>query len=142
MKLSPIGLGALGLLAGWFGLDFVGLGGVVDREPLVSLAGLMLGILILAFAASIVRLRFTAPVFGLALLVWAALQIETHWSSYLFGASDGKLAWYERVFGDEWSFLPPIAGHPTPDGYHTVLFALILLNLVLVLRDLLGVRRS
>jgi hypothetical protein len=124
-------------LAAWFGLDFVGGPGVV-REPLVSLAGIMLALMLLFIAGGMLRVRYLAIVYALALGVWGALQWQTHWSSYLFAASPAKLNWYARVFGEHWHLLPERAGHTTPDAYHTVLAALLVGNLVLACRDVFG----
>lgn len=134
--MSAASIGTLAVLAAWFGLDFVGVEGVVAREPVLSLAGLMLALLALFALLGIAGVRFVAPLYATALGIWAALQIETHWSTYLFvDASERKLAWYSAVFGDHWRFLPEIAGRTTPDGYHTVLAVLIVANLALALRD-------
>jgi hypothetical protein len=136
MRLSAATLAALAVLAGWFGLDFVGVAGIVDREPVLSLAGLMLAILAVFALLALGRVRFAAPFYAAALFIWAALQVETHWSTYLlFDASERKLAWYQSVFGPHWRFLPEEAGRTTPDGYHTVLAMLIIVNLLLALRD-------
>lgn len=141
MRLSGPSLFLLGLIAVWFGLDFIGLPGVVSREPLFSLAGLMLGFVVLFGALGLFKVRYAALFWLIALLVWAALQIETHWASYLFvDASERKAAWYSRVFGGNWRFLPGIEGRTTPDGYHTILGALIATNIVSALRDV--IRRS
>lgn len=108
------------------------------REPLLSLAGLMLALLCVFAVLGIAGVRFVAPIYGVTLCVWAALQIETHWGTYLIvDASARKLSWYNAVFGDHWRFLPEITRRTTPDGYHTVLAALIAVNLVLALRDTL-----
>jgi hypothetical protein len=136
MQLSALTLTALAVLAGWFGLDFVGVAGIVDREPVFSLAGLMLGVLSVFALLALGQVRFAAPFYAVALLIWAALQVETHWSTYLlFDAGERKLAWYQSVFGPHWRFLPEVASRTTPDGYHTVLAGLIVVNLLLALRD-------
>jgi hypothetical protein len=142
VKLSDVTIGALVALAAWFVLDFVGVPNVVEVEPLFSPAGLMLAVLAGTAAAGLMGLRWVAAVYLLALAIWAALQIETHWGTYLlYDASAQKLAWYQRVFGPpHWRFLPEFANRTTPDGYHTILGALILVNLGLALRDC--VRRS
>lgn len=136
MTLSNTTLAALVLLAPWFGLDFLGVPGLVDREPLISLAGVMLALLGLIALSGLARFPLAAPVYCLSLAIWAALQVETHWSTYLlFDATQRKLAWYAKVFGPHWRFLPELPHRTTPDGYHTILFALILLNLLLAARD-------
>lgn len=134
--MSSISLAALAALASWFALDFIGVPGVVDQEPLLSLAGVMLALLGAFAVLGFLKVRYAAAAYTIALLIWGALQIETHWGTYLlFDASERKLAWYERVFGDNWRFLPVIEGRTTPDGYHTVLALLIALNLAIALRD-------
>jgi CDP-diglyceride synthetase len=141
MKLSNTTLLALVSLAAWFGLDFVGIDDVVQKEPLASLAGLMLLVLAMVAVAGTLRMPYTAGVYALALAIWAALQIETHWATYfLSDASAKKLVWYQSVFGDNWRFLPDRPGRTTPDGYHTVLAGLIVLNLLSALGDM--TRRS
>ncbi len=141
MRLSLLTLVAALLLTAWFALDFVGVAHLVDREPLISLAGLMLALLGLFLLGGLARLRWLAAPYGLALLVWLALQVETHWGTYLFWpASETKLRWYARVFGDHWRILPDFSGHTTPDGYHTVLAGLLIVNLTLALRDVFARR--
>lgn len=141
MILSNATLTSLAVLTCWFALNFVGVANVVDAEPLFSLAGLMLAVLAAVAVAGLMGVRGVALVYSLALLIWAALQIETHWSTYLlFDASERKLAWYESVFGVHWRFLPPIANRTTPDGYHTILAISILTNLAFTARDV--VRRG
>lgn len=123
------------LLGLWFGLDFVGVPGLVKREPLVSLAGLMLALMLAFVAAGWLRMRYAAPLCGLALAVWAVLQVQTHWITYALPASTAKLSWYERVFGSHWKLLPELTDRTTPDAYHTVLFALLVVNLLLATWD-------
>lgn len=137
MRLSRPTLAVLLLLAVWFALDFVGVSRLVDAEPLVSLAGLMLALLVVFFVAGGREMRLVAPVYALALAVWSWLQVETHWSTYLLPASERKLAWYERVFGDNIHLLPTLPDRTTPDAYHTVLAVLILVNLGMAIRDML-----
>jgi hypothetical protein len=137
MRLSGSTLTALVALAAWFSLDFVGVHGLVDREPLASLAGLMLALMVIFFVAGVFRVRYTALVYSVALLIWLWFQIDTHWSTYIMQASQPKLQWYERVFGNNFRVLPSLADHTTPDAFHTLLGALIVLNLFLATRNLL-----
>jgi hypothetical protein len=126
---------AAGLLTLWFALDFVGVRRLVDREPLVSLAGLMLALMAGFLVAGFFGWRWTAPVYSLALAIWAALQIQTHWLTYVTAASEAKLRWYDRAFGDHWRVLPEWAGRTVPDAYHTILAVLLAANLCLALAD-------
>ncbi|HEY4308211.1 MAG TPA: hypothetical protein VGN12_02065 [Pirellulales bacterium] len=126
------------LLCAWFALDFIGWSGLVEREPLVSLAGLMLLLMLLFIAGGLWRISYVAFPNAIALSVWAFLQWQTHWSSYFFAAGPQKLAWYGRAFGRHWHLLSDRAAHTTPDVYHTVLAVLILVNLVSVGRDIVG----
>jgi hypothetical protein len=137
MKLSNTTILMLIALAAWFGLDFVGIDGIVQKEPLHSLAGLMLFVLAAVAVAGVLRVPYAAGIYALALLIWAALQIETHWATYLlYDASAKKLAWYQSVFGGNWRLLPERPGRTTPDGYHTALASLIVVNLLLALGDM------
>ncbi|HVS15201.1 MAG TPA: hypothetical protein VMV46_14830 [Thermoanaerobaculia bacterium] len=136
MRLSRSTIAALLALALWFGLDFIGLRRLVDKEPLVSLAGLMLALLVAFFVAGALQFRYAAPPYVLSLLVWLALQIQTHWSSYLLPASQAKLHWYDRVFGEHIRVLPVLPARTTPDAFHTVLAVLILVNLILATFDI------
>ena len=137
MRLSDKAMMALVVLIVWFALNFIGVADLVEAEPPIGLAGVMLSILILVFAGGILRIDYVAAFYALSLMVWAALQIETHWSSYLLDAPETKLQWYERAFGRFWHILPPSPGHTVPDAYHTILAALIVLNLALALSDCL-----
>lgn len=126
MRLSASSIGILVLLNLWFGMNFVGVQGVVAAEPLASLAGLNLAVMAVCMLAGAAGIRYAAILTVAALSIWAFLQIETHWWGYAFGASPGKIAWHARVWGENWQLLPhPGAGRLRPDGYHTVLFALI-----------------
>lgn len=137
MRLSRTTLVLLVMLGLWFGLDFIGVPRLVDREPLVSLAGLMLALLAAFLLAGLLKVRYAAPVFGLSLVVWLWLQIETHWGTYLLPASERKLQWYGRVFGDHLRLLPSLPDRTTPDAYHTVLLVLLLASLASAIRDTL-----
>lgn len=136
MRLSGSTLGALVALAAWFSLDFVGVRGLVDQESVASLAGLMLALMAIFLAAGIFRAHYAAAIYCVALVVWLWFQIDTHWSTYIVPASQSKLQWYERVFGGNFRVLPSFPGRTTPDAFHTLLAALILVNLFLAIRDL------
>jgi hypothetical protein len=140
MRLGKATLVAALILTVWFALDFVGVARLVDREGLVSLAGLMLVLMVGFLAAGLAGWRFTAPIYAMALAVWGALQVETHWLTWVTGASDARLAWYDRAFGDHWRILPESAQHTVPDAYHTVLALLLAVNLILALVDTFGCR--
>jgi hypothetical protein len=139
MTLSRRSLALLAVLTAWFGLNFVGVPNLVSREALISLAGVLLAALGAFALLGALRVRFSAALFLAALVIWAALQIETHWSTYLLTDSgEAKLSWYERVFGENWRFLPAREGRTVPDGYHAILGALILVNMVSALADCFG----
>jgi hypothetical protein len=135
MRLSKATVVAALMLTVWFALDFVGVANLVDREGLVSLAGLMLLLMAGFLAAGMARWRFAAPVYAVALAVWGGLQIETHWLTWVTSAGEARLLWYDRAFGDHWRILPESAGHTVPDAYHTVLAVLLAANLILALSD-------
>jgi hypothetical protein len=136
MRLRPSTIVAALLLTIWFALDFVGVGKLVDREPILSLAGIMLALMGAFLVSGFRRLPWVAPVYALALAIWGALQVQTHWSTYFAPASEAKLRWYGRVFGDHWRLLPELPTRTVPDAYHTILAVLIVVNLALALRDI------
>jgi hypothetical protein len=135
MRLSDSTMMALVVLIAWFALNFIGVADLVEAEPPIGLAGVMLSILILVLAGGILRVDYIPPFYALSLLAWGFLQIETHWSTYVLAASENKLQWYERAFGRFWHVLPPSPGYTVPDAYHTILAALIVFNLALALSD-------
>lgn len=141
MRLSRPTLAAILALGLWFALDFVGIPRLVDAEPLLSLAGLMLVLLAAFLAAGLLEVRYVAPVYSVALAVWLWLQIDTHWGTYLLPASERKLDWYGRAFGGNLRFLPAFERRTVPDAYHSLLAILIVVNLFLALRDVMR-RRS
>lgn len=135
-RLSTATLAWASLLTAWFALDFVGVPRLVDREGAFTLAGLMLAILLVVLWGGWRGWRWLAPVYLAALVIWAGLQIETHWLGYAFNEpSAQRLAWYERAFGEHLAILPDRPGHTRPDAYHTVLAGLLLVNLVSTGRD-------
>jgi hypothetical protein len=140
-RLRPTTIVLAAWLSVWFGLDFVGWPRLVDREPLMSLAGFMLATMLLFIVGGISRLGYLAMPYFVALGVWAVLQWQTHWSTYLLPASPAKLDWYARVFGNHWRLLPDRPGHTTPDTYHTILVVLILCNLVGAFGDIFARQR-
>jgi hypothetical protein len=74
--------------------------------------------------------RRAAPVvLSAALLVWAGLQVTTWWSPYVWGASPGWRAVYDRWFGGTIQWLPNDGIHLPPDANHLVLQSLIVLAL-------------
>jgi hypothetical protein len=135
MRLSNSTMMALVVLIAWFALNFIGVADLVEAEPPIGLAGVMLSILILVLAGGILSVDYVAAFYALSLLTWGFLQIETHWSTYLLAAADSKLQWYEHAFGRFWHLLPPSPGHTVPDAYHTILALLIVFNLALALSD-------
>ena len=90
----------------------------------------------------IARLKRTVWLLWLGLLgyaVWLALEIQTWWTAYLFGASDAWLKVYQRVFSQSTKILPSFGRHLAPDGMHLILqllLAIIIVSTALALRDL------
>jgi hypothetical protein len=73
--------------------------------------------------------RWAQLVATLALAVWAALQVTTWWSPYLWGASPGWKRTWERWFSETVQVLPNDGVHLPPDANHLVLQLLILVAL-------------
>lgn len=66
---------------------------------------------------------------------WLALEIQTWWIAYIFGASDTWMGVYQRVFSQSVQILPSFGRHLAPDGLHLVLQILLV---VVVFSALLG----
>ena len=71
------------------------------------------------------------------LLFWAAVQFLCHWYYTIFGASEKKLAGYNRCFKDTVHLFPASETRLIPDLYHIVLHLLILANLVLCIANII-----
>lgn len=128
--------GTLFVLFGWYLLNFIGAAGIVSAEPLISLAGLMLLLLPILILMGLGESPYGLLVLILALLIWIALQFQTHWMGYFWGAAPDTVLWHRKVWGSNWQLLPTVPGRTVPDGYHTVLAGLILLALFSSIRDL------
>jgi hypothetical protein len=136
MRLSFASTTLLIILTGWFSLNFVGVPRLVSAEPLVSLAGFNLGVMLALIFASLATVRFASLIGVCALGIWAALQIETHWWGYFNPVKTTRLDWYQSVWGANWRLLPDATEHTVPDGYHTILFGLIMCAAVSCLMDM------
>ncbi len=117
------------LLIAWFTLDFFGVPGLVARDPLLSLAGLLEAALLIVLGLTILLPGVGAVMRMLLLSLWAYLQYDSHWRGFFFGATEQRRAAYARMFGRMRRVLPPLTARLVPDAYHTVLGALILVNL-------------
>lgn len=136
--LSPASTTLAMVLLAWFGLNFIGVPGLVDAEPLVSLAGVMLALLAILVAGGWRQWRGLAWLASLVLLVWLGLQVETHWWTYLVSEpTEARLGWYQRNWGHLARLLPERAGHTVPDLYHTVLATLLVGALGSSIRDIM-----
>lgn len=62
--------------------------------------------------------------------VWLALQVQTWWVAYIFGASDAWIRTYDRVFSQSTRILPSFGRHLPPDGMHSVLQVLLLVVVI------------
>ena len=71
------------------------------------------------------------------LLFWAVVQFLCHWYYTIFGASEKKLAGYNRCFKDTIHLFPASETRLIPDLYHIVLHLLILTNLVLCIANII-----
>ena len=98
----------------------------------------VLGIAMLALAAgTLARKRAVMALAVLGYGVWLALQIQTWWVPYFFGASPRWARIYSIWFGRTVKFLPAIGDHPIPDACHVVLHVLLIAAGLLTARALL-----
>ena len=65
-----------------------------------------------------------------AYTVWMALQIQTWWLAYIFGASAGWQEVYRRVFSRALKILPSFGNHLAPDAMHFVMQLLLVAVIV------------
>ncbi len=112
----------------WFTLDLVGVPGLVTRDPLFGLVGLLELILLLVLVGYWLRWRYS-PLFALAtLVIWGYMQYESHWRYSIFGASEQKLTRYYKMFDGMHRSFPESHTRLVPDDYHIVLGLLIAIN--------------
>ncbi len=71
-------------------------------------------------------------------IVWLALQIQTWWVNYLFGASENWQRVYRRVFSRTLKILPSFGNHLAPDAMH---FLMQLLLAAVIASGLIGLLR-
>jgi hypothetical protein len=74
-------------------------------------------------------------------VVWGAMQFQSWWVPYLFGADARALrnqAFLERTY----KILPSFPNHPAPDAMHLVLDVLLFFVMVLTLIGLFKIRRK
>lgn len=140
MRMSHWTAGVLFALFGWYLVNFIGAPGVVTAEPLISLAGLMLVLLPILILMGLGESPYGLLALILVLLIWVALQLQTHWLGYFWGADVGTVLWHRKAWGSNWQLLPMAPGRTVPDGYHTVLGVLLMTALLSAFRDLF--RRS
>lgn len=64
------------------------------------------------------------------LVFWIVVQFFCHWYYTIFGASERKIAGYNRCFQNTIHVIPMSSTRLIPDLYHMVLHTLILINIV------------
>ncbi len=62
--------------------------------------------------------------------VWLALQTQTWWVNYIFGASDDWQRVYHRVFGSTLKILLSFGTHLAPDAMHFIMQVLLVAVIV------------
>src|ERR1019366_4803690 len=72
---------------------------------------------------------------------WAALQIQSWWIPWIFGADERALK-NQRVLQRTYKIFPSSIGHPAPDAMHFVLDALLFSTVVTVAFGLLRTGRG
>ena len=74
--------------------------------------------------------------------VWLALQIQTWWSAYIFGASENWQRVYHRVFARTLKILPSFGNHLAPDAMHFLMQLLLVAVIVSGVIGLIGRGRA
>ena len=113
-------------------LDIFGVKGYVDRPAIISPDTIGWSILTVLFVFynlgfSYVRLTL-AVLFG---LVVVGLYFF-HWKLYWFGASEKKIAGYNRCFKNTHSILPKSETRVVPDTYHIIHTILYITNFAIL----------
>ena len=123
------------LLLVWFFFDMTGLSigsTVLVESAWDSIDGIWFLIFIGFFAFFMFKEKYGKyPLAGFHLL-WFIIQFTSHWYLTIFGASDEKIAGYNRFFADTYRIIPASDSRIVPDFYHIVLHIFILLALVFV----------
>jgi len=117
-------------LCAWFALDFIGVPRLVDKDPLLGLAGALLAAIVaieLAYLRGHARAAFAA----LPMLVYWCWNQRRHWIFHFAGAPPEIVTKYAALFGGNLTILPRQPGRVVPDAYHTILHALLLADLAL-----------
>ncbi len=73
--------------------------------------------------------------------VWAALQIQSWWIPWIFGADERALN-NQQFLRRTYKIFPSSIGHPAPDAMHFVLDVLLFLTVVTIALGLLKTRRA
>jgi hypothetical protein len=73
--------------------------------------------------------------------IWAALQIQSWWIPWIFGANQRALS-NEKFLQKTYKIFPASIGHPAPDAMHFVLDLLLFSAVVTIAVGLLKVRRE
>jgi hypothetical protein len=73
--------------------------------------------------------------------VWAALQIQSWWIPWIFGADQRALS-NQKFLQKTYKLFPSSIGHPAPDALHFVLDLLLFLTVVTIALGLLETRRG
>ncbi len=71
---------------------------------------------------------------------WLILEIQTWWVNYIFGASDGWMKTYNRVFSESTKILPSFGRHLAPDGMHLMIQLLLVIVVASLLTGLIAPR--
>ncbi len=76
------------------------------------------------------RIRVLMWLSLLGYTVWLALQIQTWWVNYIFGASENWQRVYHRVFSRTLKILPSFGTHLAPDAMHLLIQIILLVAII------------
>ncbi|MCL2081172.1 MAG: hypothetical protein FWH16_03625 [Oscillospiraceae bacterium] len=123
---------ANGLLLMWFFFDVFGfsIGKFVFVEAAWnSIDGIWFLFFAGLFAMFCVKDKYGKYPLSIFLLIWAFVQFTSHWYYTIFGASEERIAGYNRFFGNTYFIVPASDSRIIPDFYHIVLYLFILFAL-------------
>lgn len=133
---------SLAALTAWYTLSFIGIPGVIESWFVEDTLWVLIAIsiwlpLVVGLWSYIKGHTYTDFMIAGVTALWAFMAYQGHWQWFFTKPSSEKLASYYAFF-DTWYLLPKPSDRIVPDGYHTILHALILLTLILVIMRLVA----
>jgi len=131
--LKKLCIAANAALAVWFFLDMFGFSAgnfVLVEAAWKDIDGIWYLAYIGLFALFCLKDKIGKYALSGFLLMWLGIQFSSHWYYTIFGASETKIAGYNKFFAATYRIIPASDNIIIPDLYHIVLHIFILLSLI------------